>query len=243
MCSSDLGYRLNSWNTFCATYSAAEETGMFREGVPFITTNTHYGGIKVETPCEIEDSAHRIEKNDKLVGKIRCYSFYATKNMTTGSGGMFTTNSREVYEKARLYWQDGVSSSTYQRQQGRGWDYRVKAFAGSYDGNDIAAGIGLEQLKKLPAFTKARNTQRDRYNQAFGSDWGGNHLYCYFVKSKKEVVSLISFLQKKGIGCGYHYPNTGWLGTSLPIYPLLSTKEQDYVIKTVKEWRNYGKKA
>lgn len=235
-------------NTFCATYSAGEEIGikmhkytpiddMAIEYPDVIRVNMHYGGVKDETPCLIEDSAHRIEPNDPLVGKIRCYSFYATKNMTTGSGGMFVTNDKEIYEKARLYWRDGLSTSTHDRLNGKIF-YKVLGYSGGYDGNDIAASIGRQQLRKLPQFNARRNEITKRYNEAFGQDWQGNHIYPYFVKSETEVGELIRYLKDNEIQASYHYPNTGWLGVSLPIYPLLTDEEVEKVIQTVKKWQN-----
>lgn len=227
-------------NTFCATYAAAREMGL--DTVPYgeskYRVNVHYAGIKDETPCVIEDSAHRIEPNDPLIGTIRCYSFYATKNMTTGSGGMFVTNDKDIYERARLFWRDGISTSTHDRLAKGTWDYRVEVASGGYDGNDIAAAIGRVQLRKLPEFTKRRNEIRDRYNDAFGQQWMGNHLVPYFVSEESRIRELISFLRDRGIASGYHYPGTGWLGVSLPIYPDLTNEEQEYIISAVLEWQN-----
>jgi dTDP-4-amino-4,6-dideoxygalactose transaminase len=190
--------------------------------------NVHFGGVKDETPCLIEDSAHRIEPNDPLIGKIRCYSFYATKNMTTGSGGMLVTDDKKIYERCRLYWRDGLSTSTYDRHHGKGYNYKVKVMAGGYDGNDIAAAIGRVQLRKLPEFTKRRNEIVDRYNKAFGKDWKGNHLYSY--SKDKE---LIDYLKKQGISAGYFYPPDGFV--CLPLYPSLTDEEVDYIIQKTKE--------
>lgn len=241
-------------NTFCATYASAQEilnpeyfsqwfydddyviSQQSRWNTEFDRVNVHYGSVKDETPCLIEDSAHRIEPNDPLVGKIRCYSFYATKNMTTGSGGMLVTNDKEIYERCRLYWRDGLTSSTKERQSGKSFNYKVEVMAGGYDGNDIAAAIGRVQLRRLPDFIKRRNEIRDRYNDSFGGNWQGNHLYPYFVDREQDVGSLIGHLKESGIGAGYHYPRTGWRGVSLPIFPLLTEKEQNYVIEKVKEW-------
>jgi dTDP-4-amino-4,6-dideoxygalactose transaminase len=231
-------------NTFSATYSAAEEVGVNYEfeDNPQINVDdvrakvvVHYGGIKNETSCYLEDSAHRIEPNDSLVGKIRIYSFYVTKNMTTGAGGMLVTNDKKIYEKCRLYWQDGINKSTYDRQHG-GWDYKVEEMAGGYDGNDLAAAIGLVQLKRLPGFIKERNTIRDIYNKEFKQDWQGNHLYPYFVKSEEDVYKLLNQLKAADIQGSYHYPNTGWLGVSLPIYPDLKPSEQEKIVEEVKLW-------
>lgn len=231
-------------NTFCATYTALHEMGLmhsFKDVVidrfnkPF-TVNVHYGGVKDETPCDIEDSAHRIEANDPLVGKIRIYSFYVTKNLTTGAGGMFVTNDEDIYKKARLWWMDGINKTTFDRQHG-GWDYEILANAGGYDGNDLAAAIGIEQLKKLPKFTERRNEIRDRYNREFNQSWQGNHLYPYFVKSEKDVSRLINYLKEDNIQASYHYPNTGWLGVSLPIYPLLDDIEQYNIIESIRRFK------
>lgn len=252
-------------NTFCATYSAASEMGLSlfsnddkdqanRIYYPMVTStygekmgevsdfvaqvNVHYGSVKDETECIIEDSAHRIEPNDPLVGKIRCYSFYATKNMTTGSGGMFVTNDEEVYERARLYWRDGLTTSTADRLLKGSPAYEVVCMAGGYDGNDVAAAIGRVQLRRLPELTARRNAVRDRYNDLFGAQWGGNHLYPYLVRSEEEVYQLISFLKEQGISAAHHYPRTGWLGVSLPIYPDLTPSEVEYVATQVLAWRN-----
>lgn len=229
-------------NTYSATYAVGAELGMLlvardSDMDDLCRVNVHYGGVLDTTPCDVEDSAHRIEADDPLVGKIRCYSFYVTKNMTTGSGGMFVTNDDEIYKRARLYWQDGINKSTYDRQHG-GWNYEVKTMAGGNDGNDIAAAIGLVQLKKLPSFTKERNQIRDLYNKAFVQDWQGNHLYPYFVKSISQVESLINYLKTMGIQASYHYPNSNWLGVSLPIYPELKPSEQTKIIEEVLLWQS-----
>lgn len=235
-------------NTFCATYAAIEETPYChfvyhgtnqRESLAYHPVNMHMGGVKDETPCLIEDSAHRIEQSDPLVGKIRCYSFYVTKNMTTVQGGMFVTNDKEIYERARLYWRDGLSNSTSDRQRGS-VDYEVKAFAGGYDSNDVFAALGRSQLKRLPDFTAARNRIRDRYNDAFGLDWLGNHLYCFPTDSSERCKEAREFLKEKGIGTSLHYPGTGWNHVSLPIYPSLEGEEQDYIIEQVKVWSTKG---
>jgi len=229
-------------NTFCATYSAAAEMGLnfhYLDGKNShsnIRVNVHYGGVKDSTPCLIEDSAHRIERDDPIVGKIRCYSFYVTKNMTTGSGGMLVTNDKIIYNRCRLYWRDGLSSSTRERQKGKSHNYRVSVFSGGYDGNDIAAAIGRVQLKRLYGFTKRRNEIVTQYNREFGQSWSGNHLYPYFVRAKKDVFRLIEHLKKRGVNCGYHYPGNNWRGVSLPLFPLLENNDIDLIINSVKNF-------
>jgi dTDP-4-amino-4,6-dideoxygalactose transaminase len=106
--------------------------------------------------------------------------------------------------------------------------------AGGYDGNDLAAAIGREQLKKLPEFTKRRNEIVKRYNRELKQSWKGNHLYPYFVKYER-VKDFIRFMKDKGVSCGYHYPGNNWNGVSLPLYPSLTDEEVDYIIQKTKE--------
>lgn len=230
-------------NTFCATYSAGDESNIMMiaepigtcgkasiPGLNLVRVNVHYGGVKDKTPCFIEDSAHRIEPNDPLVGKIRCYSFYATKNMTTASGGMFVTNDKDIYERARTYWRDGLTTSTADRAGGK-QGYRVEALAGGYDGNDLGAAIGRVQLRKLPSLTRRRDGIVRRYNAAFGTGWKGNHLYPYLVRDEEAAYGMIAALKDEGIACSHHYPGTGWNGVSLPLYPLLTDGEVERVVE------------
>lgn len=221
-------------NTYCATYAAAEEMGLREDegdlGVDVVKVAVHYGGVKYEEFCHIEDSAHRIEPNDPLVGDIRCYSFYATKNMTTATGGMLVTDDDEIYERCRLYWRDGLSTSTLDRQT-KGYDYEVLTMAGGYDGNDIAAAMGRVQLKKLPEMNARRQEIVDRYNKAFGKDWTGLHLYPY---SKDK--GLIEYLKENGVRAGFFYPPEGYV--CLPLHQNLANYEVDWVIKKVKEYES-----
>lgn len=226
-------YKLLEPNTYCATFSAAEEMGLMRVNNGFhntIKVSMHFGGVRQIEPSHIEDSAHRIEPNDPLCEKnqIRCYSFYATKNMTTGHGGMFVTNDEEIYERARLYWKDGLTFSTQERIT-KSYDYKILTMAGGYDGNDIAASIGREQLKKLPEFTRKRNELVARYNEAFGMSWKGNHLYPYC-----QDKSLIDYLNLHGIRAGLFYPPSGFV--CLPLFPTLSISDQDYIIEKINDW-------
>lgn len=223
-------------NTFCATYASGVMVGQkIDQNDPQYHVSVHYGGTLNTDPCFIEDSAHRIMPNDTWIGKIKCYSLYATKNMTCASGGFFCTNDDDIYEMARLMWKDGLSTSTYERQT-KGYDYDVKIMSGGYDSNDILASIARVQLKKLPEFNKRRTEIRDKYNKAFGLNNEGLHLYP--VSDDKE---LVSYLLNNKIRSGYFYPPQGKV--CLPIYPLLTDEEVDYIIKNVKEYMRGNEKT
>jgi dTDP-4-amino-4,6-dideoxygalactose transaminase len=222
------GYYLNDKNTYCATYSAAEEMGLYESWHPAAYVNVHFGSVKDETPCLIEDSAHRVERNDPLVGKIRCYSFHPNKNMTSGGGGMFVTNDKNIYEWALLQINDGLKRTELGR-----FDYTVEAYAGGYEGFDINAAIGRVQLKKLPEFNRKRKELVDRYNKAFKTEWTGLHIFPLYLKDYDEVKKCIVELEKQGVSCKSHYPGSNVM--TLPLFPSLTFEQQDEVIRKVNE--------
>lgn len=188
------------------------------------------------------DSAHRIEKDDlknRPPREIWCYSFYATKNMTTGYGGMACTNDECYYKKLKLIQNDGRIKSKP--------TYTVEMAVGGRDMNDIAAAIGLEQLKKLPAMTIRRNEIVSLYNKNLGMDHTGNHLYPILVSNRERFISLMA---DAGIQCSIHFkplhlepaynkywdgkplPNAEYLGerlVSLPLFPQMTDEEVNYV--------------
>jgi dTDP-4-amino-4,6-dideoxygalactose transaminase len=95
--------------------------------------------------------AHGAKYKGKMVGSfgdVECFSFYPTKNMTTGEGGMLTTDSSDIAEKA-------ISIRNHGRQKTK-WGYEHGMIGYNYRMTDISAAIGLEQLKRLPDFIKKR---------------------------------------------------------------------------------------
>jgi len=128
----------------------------------------------------IEDAAHALPAKYKgrLVGsldlnselqipKLTCFSFYATKNLTTAEGGMLT-GSPEFIEEARIWSLHGMSRDAWKRYTSEGsWYYEVIRPGFKYNMTDIQAGIGLHQLRKLPQFQVRRREIVRRYNEAF----------------------------------------------------------------------------
>jgi dTDP-4-amino-4,6-dideoxygalactose transaminase len=126
----------------------------------------------------IEDAAHALPAKYKgrMVGapvgtsKVRvlsCYSFYATKNLTTGEGGMLT-GPPELVEEARLWGLHGMSRDAWKRYSSEGsWYYEVVRPGFKYNMTDMQAAIGLHQLKRLGGFHARRREIVRRYNAAF----------------------------------------------------------------------------
>lgn len=144
----------------------------------------HFGGH----PCEmsriqeiaqahhlavVEDAAHAFpaQYRGRHVGAmsdVTCFSFYATKPLTTGEGGMATTNNPAWAERMRCMTLHGISKDAWNRYAGAGaWYYEIQSPGYKYNLTDIAAAIGLEQLKKSDRFLAARKRIAGLYDEAF----------------------------------------------------------------------------
>ncbi|MBI5749436.1 MAG: DegT/DnrJ/EryC1/StrS family aminotransferase [Nitrospinae bacterium] len=174
----------------------------------------------------IEDAAHAIESeyNGKKVGNIgdfTSFSFYATKNITTGEGGMLTTNNDELAEKARMLSLHGISKDAWKRYGKEGFQHWELFYPGfKYNMFDIQAAIGIHQLKKIESFLKIRKKYVDMYNEAFedvpeilplkikGRIKHAHHLYVIIIKTEElnaDRDEIMSEIQNNGVGLGVHF--------------------------------------
>lgn len=203
---------------------------------------------EVKVADKIIDSAHRIVRNG-FSGYTECYSFYPTKNMTTGEGGMICTDSRDEYE-----WY--LKARHHGKSRPIGYGYDIEFIGSKYNNTDMAAAIGLEQLQKLDYFNKRRNEIRDMYNLAFGTNWKGNHLYIYRTDNRDD---FIRHMETNGIGVSVHFKPIHTMSAykdfklerpltvtesiqdkivSLPLYPSLDDEEVKYIIEKVKSFNS-----
>jgi dTDP-4-amino-4,6-dideoxygalactose transaminase len=173
----------------------------------------------------IEDAAHAVEAEYRgrpvgALGRAGAFSFYATKNITTGEGGMLTTDDGELAERAATLALHGISRDAWKRYAAgayRHWD--VVAAGYKYNMFDIQAAIGLEQLKKVDRFWQARRRLVERYDAALGDVPGlrlmarrpyvkpSYHLYPVRVLPEAPVTrdALMAALNERGIGVGVHF--------------------------------------
>src|SRR4030095_11902254 len=103
-------------------------------------------------------------------GHIACFSFHPRKTLSTGEGGMMTTDDAAMAERARALRSHGASVSALSRHQAKGVvfeEYRELGF--NYRMSDLQAAVGVEQLKKLDGLLARRRAIAERYNRAFGS--------------------------------------------------------------------------
>jgi len=121
----------------------------------------------------IEDAAHAFpgSYNGKMIGSISdftCFSFYATKTITTGEGGMICTNNDALSERCRIMELHGISKDAWNRYTTEGcWYYEIVAPGFKYNMTDIAAAMGLAQLKKADSMLKRRTEIAKAYTTAF----------------------------------------------------------------------------
>ncbi len=174
----------------------------------------------------IEDAAHALPagyhgRRVGTIGDITCFSFYATKTITTGEGGMATTDNPEWAERMRIMSLHGISHDAWKRYTKEGsWYYEVVAPGFKYNLTDIAAAIGIEQLKKCSAFWEARQRIAMIYEKAFagleevdipscrGDAQHAWHLFIIQLNLERLKINrnqFIEALREKGIGTSVHF--------------------------------------
>lgn len=208
-----------------------------------ITSNTravipvHYGG----QPCDmdeiaavarrhslhvIEDAAHSLPATYHgtrigTLSELTVFSFYATKTLTTGEGGMITTANPVYADRMRLMRLHGIGRDAWKRYSADGsWYYEVLEAGYKYNMTDMQAALGLVQLKKVDQMAAARSRIAAEYNLAFGkieevevpsvthdreSAW---HLYPLRIRPDSLTIGrdeFIATLKQKGIGTSVHF--------------------------------------
>jgi dTDP-4-amino-4,6-dideoxygalactose transaminase len=174
----------------------------------------------------IEDAAHALPSayHGKRIGQISeftCFSFYATKTLTTGEGGMVTTGNGEAANRMRLMRLHGIERDAWKRYRSDGsWRYEVVEAGFKYNLTDFQSAIGLVQLAKCDAMRDARRAIAEKYSEAFSgvdslviptvppdrtTSW---HLYILRIREGTPGLNRDDFLEElrhRGIGCSVHF--------------------------------------
>lgn len=174
----------------------------------------------------IEDAAHALPSSYKSrrIGSLSdftCFSFYATKTLSTGEGGMITTKNGIAAERMRVMRLHGIGRDAWRRQStGESWSYDVVESGFKYNLTDLQAAIGVAQLGKSDAMCAARRRIAQNYSAAFRSDpaleipveppdtHGSWHLYILRLHLDQLCLDRNDFmarLREKGIGCSVHF--------------------------------------
>jgi dTDP-4-amino-4,6-dideoxygalactose transaminase len=164
----------------------------------------HYAGFACNMPAimeiarlhnlvVLEDSAHAIgsELEGRMLGTwgdIGCYSFFSNKNMTTGEGGMLTTNNDALADRLRQLRSHGMTSLSWDRHKGHAWSYDVVDLGYNYRIDEMRSALGRVQLGKLPLYNQRRTDFTSQYREWLA-----------------ELAPLVKmpFEEQRGISC-YH---------------------------------------
>ena len=174
----------------------------------------------------IEDCAHAIEteyhgQKAGTIGAVGVLSFYATKNLTTGEGGMVLTDSAELADRIKQLCLHGLSADAWKRYSDSGYKHYYVVEAGyKYNMMDLQAAIGLRQFERLERYAERRQQIWRRYVEAFASTplvlpapdepdtRHARHLFTVLVDEEKCGVSrdeFLSLMTEHHIGVGVHY--------------------------------------
>lgn len=199
----------------------------------------------------IEDAAHALgaDYKGKKIGSISdmtIFSFHPVKHITTGEGGMITTNDKDLYDKLILFRTHGITrDSEFMTHNEGAWYYEQLDLGLNYRITDIQCALGISQMKKLDRFVARRKEIANKYNQAFrdvqnitlpkqsnncNSSW---HLYVIQIlnKDRKQVFDK---LRQLGIGVNVHY---------IPVYKHPYYQNNGYSKTACANAENYYKHA
>jgi dTDP-4-amino-4,6-dideoxygalactose transaminase len=174
----------------------------------------------------IEDCAHAIEteycgKKAGTIGDCGVLSFYSTKNVVTGEGGMVLTNDTDVATRIKRLALHGMSQDAWNRFSDDGYKhYEVVEVGFKYNMTDLQAAIGMHQIRRVEDYWKRRLRVWERYNVAFAdlpvslpapldpNSRHALHLYTLLIDEKRAPLTRDQFmaaLHKRNIGTGVHY--------------------------------------
>lgn len=174
----------------------------------------------------VEDAAHCIEggyRGRKIgtIGDITCFSFYVTKNVTTGEGGMVTTHREDWADKIKMYGLHGMSRDAWKRYSDEGFKHYQVIFPGyKYNMTDMQASLGIHQIKRIETYYKRREEIWKQYDEAFKNlplsipsppekeTKHARHLYTILLNLEELKVDRDTFQQtlyEEKIGTGIHY--------------------------------------
>ena len=208
----------------------------------------------VEDACQ----SHMAEYDDKMsgnLGNIGCFSFYATKNLCCGEGGMITTNNAEWAEQCKRFRHHGQSEKTKYEYHDLGYNYRM---------TDLTASIGLIQLERLPLLTNRRiinaGTLTEGLKDVKGVTppyqmIGTKHVFHQYTLKCKDRDKVQESLKEHDIQSGIYYPKPLHLHPffkgkdgdfpvserlakevlSIPVHPSLTDKDLKLIIEAVKK--------
>ena len=179
----------------------------------------HHGIILIADACHALGAQYKGKKTGTLAD-MTAFSFHPVKHITTGEGGMVTTNDTKLADKMRRFRNHGIDSDHRQRIERGIWYYEMVDLGYNYRITDLQCALGLNQLHKLPEWLIRRQKIARQYNKAFSGLAGirplkvskeayhAYHLYvlsCFPDSLHTDRDALFAKLREEGIGANVHY--------------------------------------
>ncbi len=197
----------------------------------------HYAGYPCDIPAImeiarkhglaiIEDSAHAIgsQLDGRTLGtwgQIGCFSFFSNKNMTTGEGGMLTTDDDALADRLRILRSHGMTSLSWDRHKGHAWSYDVVDLGYNYRIDEIRSALGRVQLKKVGANNQRRAALTALYRELlselapemempFAAQRGTScyHILPVLLPDGTDRIRFMEGMKTRGVQTSIHYPPT-----------------------------------
>ncbi len=175
----------------------------------------------------LADAAHSLGASYKgvKVGRLAdatAFSFYSTKNLTTGEGGMLVTDNQKLHERAAILALHGMSKDAWKRYTSEGsWYYEIVAAGFKYNLSDLQASLGLAQLGKFPQLQERRKYLAELYDRCLApyldmlerpprNNYTEHAWHMYLIRLKPKVLKmgrdeLLRQLSARGIGTSVHF--------------------------------------
>jgi len=221
----------------------------------------HYGGYLCDMPAIlalaeelglalIEDAAHAPgskmeDRHAGTMGDVGVFSFFSSKNLAVGEGGMVTTDDDELAKQIRLMRSHGMTSLTWDRHRGHAHSYDVVALGYNYRIDEVRSALGLVQLEKLEASNRRRREVSEFYRSRLSELDGlsipymqhpgisAAHLFPVLLDPEVDRIEFMEAMKEQGVQTSIHYPPVHsfsyyreWFGeVSLPVTEVVGSRE------------------
>lgn len=218
---------MDDWNV--SVSDAATKTTARTRGILAV----HYAGYPADVKALrafakerglffVEDAAQAIRASRDGVtcgtaGEVACFSFYSTKNATTGEGGMVTTNRDDLADEIRSLRSHGMTASVLDRDTGRAFGYDVVGLGYNYRMDEMRAALGRVQIRRVAGYNERRAALTTRYREALADSSGlalpfevaagtsSHHLMPVLLPEGSDRGAVAGALRARGVQTSVHY--------------------------------------